>query len=152
MLQGEGVILQYFRHSLSSQLSLRHLLCLFSIGRFTQVLLYTKPTSSLSLRSSLITKLNRTLKTKSQNTDQTQTPNTMGAPIHKLATASAPMPLDRRVCVCGGGGGLKYIALAYVKLQKRIGFLAYALYFRWHRNLFCKLIFPFQFVILKAYT
>ena len=51
-----------------------------------------------------------------------------------------------------GGGGLKYIALAGVKFQKRIGFLAYALYFRWHRNIFCKLIFPFPFVILKANT
>ena len=33
-------ILQYVRPSLSYQLSLRHLFCLFSSGRFTQVLLY----------------------------------------------------------------------------------------------------------------
>ena len=35
-----GSILQYFRPSLSYQLSLRPLFCLFLSGRFTQVLLY----------------------------------------------------------------------------------------------------------------
>ena len=36
----KGSILQYFRPSLSYQLSLRPLFCLFLSGRFTQVLLY----------------------------------------------------------------------------------------------------------------
>ena len=36
----KGSILQYFRPSLSYQLSLRSLLCLFLSGHFTQVLLY----------------------------------------------------------------------------------------------------------------
>ena len=40
MLQVERNILQYFRLSLSYQLLLRSLFCLFSSGRFTQVLLY----------------------------------------------------------------------------------------------------------------
>ena len=35
----KGSILQYFRSSLSYQLSLRPLFCLFLCGRFTQVLL-----------------------------------------------------------------------------------------------------------------
>ena len=36
----KGSILQYFRPSLSYQLSLRPLFCLFLSGRFTHVLLY----------------------------------------------------------------------------------------------------------------
>ena len=36
----KGSILQYFQPSLSYHLSLRSLFCLFSSGRFTQVLLY----------------------------------------------------------------------------------------------------------------
>ena len=41
----KGSILQYFQPSLSRQLSLRPLICLFLSGRFKQVLLYTKQTS-----------------------------------------------------------------------------------------------------------
>ena len=38
----KGSILQYFQPSLSNQLSLRSLFCLFLSGRFTQVLLYSQ--------------------------------------------------------------------------------------------------------------
>ena len=43
----KGSILQYFRHSLSYQLSLRPLFCLFLSCRFTQVLLYVVYCSAL---------------------------------------------------------------------------------------------------------
>ena len=42
-------ILQYFRPSLSYQLLLRSLFCLFLSGRFTQVLLYKVVVQSLML-------------------------------------------------------------------------------------------------------
>ena len=52
----KGAILQYFRTSLSYHLSLRSLFCLFLSGRFTQVLLYTRPykrTARISARIAL---------------------------------------------------------------------------------------------------
>ena len=50
----EGSILQYYRPSLSYQLSLRPLLCLFLSGCFTQVLLYCLPADDSYKISSLI--------------------------------------------------------------------------------------------------